>query len=39
LSFGNDAAAGKHHELFFTAGINNEANGLFAKITAGAERR
>jgi uncharacterized protein (TIGR03118 family) len=33
LGFGNDAAAGKHNELFFTAGINDEANGLFGKIT------
>lgn len=33
LVFGNDAAAGKHNELFFTAGINGEADGLFGKIT------
>jgi uncharacterized protein (TIGR03118 family) len=37
LSFGNDGSAGKHNELFFTAGINNEMNGLFGKITAGEE--
>ena len=34
LSFGNDGNAGKHNELFFTAGINDEADGLFGKITA-----
>jgi uncharacterized protein (TIGR03118 family) len=33
LAFGNDASAGKHNELFFTAGINDEADGLFGKIT------
>jgi uncharacterized protein (TIGR03118 family) len=33
LQFGNDANAGKHNELFFTAGINGEADGLFGKIT------
>ncbi len=33
LGFGNDAAAGKHNELFFTAGLNDEADGLFGKIT------
>jgi uncharacterized protein (TIGR03118 family) len=33
LGFGNDAAAGKHNELFFTAGIDDEAHGLFGKIT------
>ena len=38
LSFGNDGSAGKHNELFFTAGINDEANGLFGKITVGQER-
>jgi uncharacterized protein (TIGR03118 family) len=32
LQFGNDAAAGKHNELFFTAGINGEADGLFGRI-------
>ena len=39
LSFGNDGSAGTHNELFFTAGINNEANGLFGKITVGREKR
>jgi len=34
LSFGNDGNAGKHNELFFTAGINDEADGLFGKITS-----
>jgi uncharacterized protein (TIGR03118 family) len=33
LGFGNDANAGLHNELFFTAGINGEADGLFGKIT------
>ncbi len=33
LGFGNDANAGQHNELFFTAGINDEADGLFGKIT------
>ncbi len=32
LRFGNDANAGLHNELFFTAGINNEADGLFGKL-------
>jgi uncharacterized protein (TIGR03118 family) len=34
LGFGNDANAGLHNELFFTAGINDEADGLFGKIAA-----
>src|SRR6266568_4193442 len=34
LGFGNDMNAGKHNELFFTAGINDEADGLFGKITS-----
>src|SRR5438093_6921460 len=34
LRFGNDGAAGKSNELFFTAGINDEANGLFGKLLA-----
>jgi uncharacterized protein (TIGR03118 family) len=33
LAFGNDANAGKHNELFFTAGLNDEADGLFGKLT------
>jgi len=32
LQFGNGAAAGATNELFFTAGINGEAHGLFGKI-------
>ncbi len=32
LRFGNDASAGLHNELFFTAGINDEADGLFGKL-------
>ncbi len=32
LGFGNDANAGLHNELFFTAGINDEVDGLFGKI-------
>ena len=33
LTFGNDAAAGPANTLFFTAGINNEKDGLFGTIT------
>ena len=32
LAFGNDAAAGDHNELFFTAGPDEEVNGYFGKI-------
>ena len=32
LGFGNGFTAGQTDELFFTAGINDEANGLFGKI-------
>lgn len=32
LSFGNDAAAGPSHTLFFAAGPNEEQNGLFGRI-------
>ncbi len=32
LQFGNDAAAGPSNELFFTAGIDGEAHGLFGDI-------
>jgi uncharacterized protein (TIGR03118 family) len=32
LAFGNGALAGEKDELFFTAGINDEADGLFGKI-------
>jgi uncharacterized protein (TIGR03118 family) len=35
LRFGNGAAAGPANVLFFTAGINGEANGLFGTLTAG----
>ncbi len=35
LEFGNGANAGPTNTLFFTAGPNEEANGLFGKITAG----
>jgi uncharacterized protein (TIGR03118 family) len=34
LRFGNDGSAGKSDELFFTAGINDEAGGLFGKVLA-----
>jgi uncharacterized protein (TIGR03118 family) len=33
LTFGNDATAGPANTLFFTAGINNETDGLFGTIT------
>ena len=33
LAFGNGSVAGGTNELFFTAGINGEADGLFGKIT------
>jgi len=33
LAFGNGANAGGTNELFFTAGINDEADGLFGNIT------
>jgi len=32
LFFGNDGNGGKHNELFFTAGINSGADGLFGKL-------
>ena len=35
LGFGNGAAAGPTDTLFFTAGINDEADGLFGSITKG----
>jgi hypothetical protein len=38
LQFGQDAAAnanGAHNQLFFTAGPNSYANGLFGVITVG----
>lgn len=34
LSFGNGASAGPANTLFFTAGIDDEAHGLFGTITA-----
>jgi uncharacterized protein (TIGR03118 family) len=33
LTFGNDATAGPANTLFFTAGINNENDGLFGTLT------
>ena len=33
LGFGNDAGAGSSKTLFFTAGIDDEAHGLFGTIT------
>jgi len=33
LGFGNDAAAGPRNTLFFAAGLNDEANGLFGTLT------
>jgi uncharacterized protein (TIGR03118 family) len=33
LTFGNDGGAGPANTLFFTAGINNEIDGLFGTIT------
>jgi uncharacterized protein (TIGR03118 family) len=33
LTFGNDATAGLANTMFFTAGINNETDGLFGTIT------
>ena len=32
ITFGNGGAAGSPNELFFTAGINDEADGLFGKL-------
>jgi uncharacterized protein (TIGR03118 family) len=34
LSFGNNGTAGSANTLFFTAGINGEANGLLGSLTA-----
>jgi uncharacterized protein (TIGR03118 family) len=34
LGFGNGGSAGPTNTLFFTAGIDDEAHGLFGKITA-----
>jgi uncharacterized protein (TIGR03118 family) len=33
LDFGNDSAAGPSNTLFFAAGLNDEANGLFGTLT------
>jgi len=33
LAFGNNGLAGMNNELFFTAGIRDEAHGVFGKIT------
>ena len=33
LAFGNDAGAGPSNTLYFTAGVNDEANGLFGTLT------
>ena len=35
LQFGSDAVSGTDKTLFFTAGINNEADGLLGSIKAG----
>ena len=37
IGFGNDANAGPSTTLFFAAGINDEADGLFGTITHNAE--
>jgi len=34
ITFGNGTAAGQTNELFFSAGLNHEADGLFGKLTA-----
>lgn len=34
ITFGNGAGAGQPNELFFSAGLNDEADGLFGKLTA-----
>jgi uncharacterized protein (TIGR03118 family) len=38
LAFGNDAAAGPSTTLFFNAGINKEADGLFGTLVPSAEQ-
>jgi uncharacterized protein (TIGR03118 family) len=35
IQFGNGGAAGNPNQLFFTAGPNNYANGLFGMISVG----
>ena len=37
LAFGNDAAASPSTTLFFTAGINKEADGLFGTLVPAAD--
>jgi uncharacterized protein (TIGR03118 family) len=37
LSFGNDASAGPSTTLYFTAGIDDEAHGLFGTLTSVAD--
>ncbi len=34
IAFGNGAVAGPTNTLFFAAGINDEANGLFGRLDA-----
>jgi hypothetical protein len=34
LKFGNGGQAGKTNQLFFTAGIHHEADGLFGMLVA-----
>ena len=36
ITFGNDAHNQPHNTLFYTAGLNNEANGVYGRIDAGA---
>ncbi len=36
ISFGNDAHNQPHNTLFYTAGLNNEANGVYGRIDVGA---
>ena len=38
LKFGNGAKAGDNDTLFFTAGPNDETNGLFGSLTASRRR-
>ena len=35
ITFGNDAHNQPHNTLFYTAGLNNEANGVYGRIDAG----
>jgi uncharacterized protein (TIGR03118 family) len=36
IAFGNDAANQPHNTLFYAAGVNNQADGVFGRIDAGA---